>query len=180
MSRLCYVLPPQNKLAAAAAAQAELARWMGPELIRGALFEKMRDAQKADVEALLAELPAGRPKPERLTRKEAAKATAAAAAAVPSSAAGEGGEAAAGAAASAAAVEEEPEQVVAAWFRMQRSRLWCSMVVAWGPGNLADVQLALQLRSQQWSWRHGSKLLKQLSSAVHPCRTISSASTVLT
>ncbi|WIA40847.1 hypothetical protein OEZ86_004518 [Tetradesmus obliquus] len=90
---------------------AELARWMGPELIRGALFEKMRDAQKADVEALLAELPAGRPKPERLTRKEAAKAAAAAAAAVPSSAAGEGGEAAAGAAASAAAVEEEPEQI---------------------------------------------------------------------
>jgi cytoskeleton-associated protein 5 len=91
---------------------------MGPELIRAALFEKMRDAQKADVESLLAELPAGRPKPERLTRKEAAKAAAAAAAtaaATPSSAAGEEGEAAAaGGAVAAAAVEEEPEQVGAA------------------------------------------------------------------
>jgi cytoskeleton-associated protein 5 len=87
---------------------------MGPELIRAALFEKMRDAQKADVESLLAELPAGRPKPERLTRKEAAKAAAAAAAATPSSAAGEEGEAAAAGGAVAAAVEEEPEQVGAA------------------------------------------------------------------
>jgi cytoskeleton-associated protein 5 len=87
---------------------------MGPELIRAALFEKMRDAQKADVESLLAELPAGRPKPERLTRKEAAKAAAAAAAATPSSAAGEEGEVAAAGGAVAAAVEEEPEQVSAA------------------------------------------------------------------
>jgi hypothetical protein len=88
---------------------------MGPELIRAALYEKMRDAQKADVEALLAELPAGRPKPERLTRKEAAKAAAAAAAATQSSAAGEGSEAVAAGAAAVAAVEEEPEQVGAAW-----------------------------------------------------------------
>ncbi|KAF6262791.1 armadillo-type protein [Scenedesmus sp. NREL 46B-D3] len=90
---------------------AELARWMGPELIRAALFEKMRDAQKADVESLLAEAPTGRPKPERLTRKEAAKAAATAAAGTPGSAAEEGGEAAAAGGAAAAAVEEEPEQV---------------------------------------------------------------------
>lgn len=94
--------------------QAELARWMGPELIRAALFEKMRDAQKADVESLLAEAPTGRPKPERLTRKEAAKAAATAAAGTPGSAAEEGGEAAAAGGAAAAAVEEEPEQVGAA------------------------------------------------------------------
>lgn len=33
--------------------QAELARWMGSDLIRAALFEKMRDAMKEDVEKLL-------------------------------------------------------------------------------------------------------------------------------
>jgi cytoskeleton-associated protein 5 len=101
---------------------------MGPELIRAALFEKMRDAQKADVEALLAEAPAGRPKPERLTRKEAAKA--AAAAATHSSAAGEAGEVAGGGALAAAAVEEEPEQVSSAALFQHRDQLTmcCSKV----------------------------------------------------
>lgn len=59
------------------------------------------------------EIPVGRPKPERLTRKEAAKAAAAAAAADPE-VAGPAGEGAAAAAGSAAAAADEPEQVIAA------------------------------------------------------------------
>lgn len=80
---------------------------MGPELIRANLYDKLRDAQKDDVEKLLQEAPAGRPKPERLTRKEAEKA----AVAVAPAAADEDGTATGGAAAAAVA-EDEPEQVI--------------------------------------------------------------------
>lgn len=89
--------------------QVELGRWMGPELIRANLYDKLRDAQKDDVEKLLQEAPAGRPKPERLTRKEAEKA--AAAAVVATGPAAEGGAVAVEGAAVAAAADEEPEQV---------------------------------------------------------------------
>lgn len=54
----------------------ELARWVGPEVVKASLFEKMRDAMREDIEKLLQEAPAGRPKPERLTRSEQAKAAA--------------------------------------------------------------------------------------------------------
>lgn len=135
--------------------QAELARWMGPDLIRATLFEKMRDAMKGDVEKLLQvrsigrqtalawgaacellcmgvrnslssgpehaaplhgrvvsqDAPPGRPKPERLTRKEAAKQAAAPAAECSPAPAGA---AAAGAPAKrpAVAAAEEPEDEV--------------------------------------------------------------------
>jgi hypothetical protein len=46
---------------------------MGPELIRSCLYDKLRDAQKEELDRLMADAPAGRPQPERLTRKEAAK-----------------------------------------------------------------------------------------------------------
>jgi cytoskeleton-associated protein 5 len=65
---------------------AEAGRWAGRELVKAALFDKMRDAAKEEVERMLAEAGAGteRPKAERLTRaerkqKEAAEAAAAAA-----------------------------------------------------------------------------------------------------
>lgn len=32
--------------------QAELARWMGAELIRAAVFDKMRDAMKSDMDKM--------------------------------------------------------------------------------------------------------------------------------
>ena len=54
----------------------ELARWVGAPPIRQLLLEKMRDAQKAEVESWLADLPPGRPTPARLTRAEQARAAA--------------------------------------------------------------------------------------------------------
>lgn len=83
------------------ALQAELARWIGPELVKAALFEKMPDAFRKDVEKLLEEAPTGRPKPERFTRKEQAKQAAAV----------EQEEEAEPGAAAGAAVEEEEEVV---------------------------------------------------------------------
>lgn len=89
--------------------QAELARWVGPELVRAMLFEKLRDAQRADVEQLLADSPPGRPKPERMTRREAAKAAAAVAAAAPADGEHAGDPHASGAAAPGGAAAAEPE-----------------------------------------------------------------------
>lgn len=105
--------------------QAELARWMGPELIRAALYDKLRDAQKEDVEKLLQEAPAGRPKPERLTRKEAAKA--ATATASHASAEGEVAAAAAAVGGAAAAADEEPEQVVSYTPLRRCNWWWCNV-----------------------------------------------------
>lgn len=84
---------------------------MGPELIRSCLYDKLRDAQKEELDRLMADAPAGRPQPERLTRKEAAKQAAKQAAAEAAAGAGAGdGEAAAaangGGAVGAEAVEE--------------------------------------------------------------------------
>lgn len=85
---------------------------MGPELIRANLYDKLRDAQKDDVEKLLQDAPAGKPKPERLTRKEAEKtATAAPAASADGASGGAGAVATVAATVAAAVAIEEPEQV---------------------------------------------------------------------
>lgn len=81
---------------------------MGPELIRSSMYDKMRDAQKEDVEKLLQEAPSGRPKAERLTRTEAAKQAAALAAGAPAADAGAQPAAATGSGASA--VQEEDQE----------------------------------------------------------------------
>lgn len=46
----------------------ELARWQGPDAARASILPKLRDAQKKDIEAMLEDLPSGRPVPERRTR----------------------------------------------------------------------------------------------------------------
>ena len=43
---------------------------MGPDLVKAALFEKMREASRKDVEKLLEEAPTGKPKAELKTRKQ--------------------------------------------------------------------------------------------------------------
>ena len=45
--------------------QVELARWMGPELIRPCLYDKLRDAQKEELDKLIADAPPGRPQVRR-------------------------------------------------------------------------------------------------------------------
>eukprot|EP00232_Nephroselmis_pyriformis_P008410 CAMPEP_0182876752 /NCGR_PEP_ID=MMETSP0034_2-20130328/14326_1 /TAXON_ID=156128 /ORGANISM="Nephroselmis pyriformis, Strain CCMP717" /LENGTH=510 /DNA_ID=CAMNT_0025009557 /DNA_START=53 /DNA_END=1581 /DNA_ORIENTATION=- len=93
----------------------EMTRWVGADLVRNVLMEKMREAMKKDVEDMLSSVEPGKPKPERYTRKDqkamAAKAAAAAAAAA---AAPEGGDEAGPAAVSrsqtaAAAVVDDDE-----------------------------------------------------------------------
>jgi cytoskeleton-associated protein 5 len=81
--------------------QAELARWVGPELVKAALFEKMREASRKDVEKLLEDAPTGKPTAQLYTRKEQAKRL------EEEAAAGQEGDAEPGAAAGAAAEEEE-------------------------------------------------------------------------
>lgn len=54
--------------------QVELSRWIGAEVVRTILFKNMRDAMKEDIErAMQAVASTGKPRPERLTRKEQAK-----------------------------------------------------------------------------------------------------------
>lgn len=88
------------------------------------------------------EIPVGRPKPERLTRKEAAKAAAAAASADPG-ADGPAGAGAAGGAAAAAA--EEPEQVGAGRFaaaRQQHVNLHSMCAAAAAPAVIGPLVLS--------------------------------------
>eukprot|EP00775_Hariotina_reticulata_P007310 gene7310-7523_t len=84
----------------------ELARYVGPECIHVMLLKDAPEVVKKELETRLQELPPGRPKPARLTRKEAAKAAAQAVTSAEESEAANGASAAGGATAA-----EEPEQV---------------------------------------------------------------------
>lgn len=50
-----------SSVAPAGPPQVELARWMGPELIKSCLYDKLRDAQKEELDKLIADAPPGRP-----------------------------------------------------------------------------------------------------------------------
>lgn len=50
----------------------ELSSWVGPAVVQSVLIDKMNDAMKKDVATSVAELPPGKKKPLRFTRKEAA------------------------------------------------------------------------------------------------------------
>ncbi|KAJ9516595.1 hypothetical protein QJQ45_015220 [Haematococcus lacustris] len=91
----------------------ELSRWVGPEVIRSALFKDMRDAMKEEIDRGMQEVAAlGRPKPERFTRKEQARQAALRAQQEASGApADAGGAAADSGGAAAAAVEEVQAEV---------------------------------------------------------------------
>jgi hypothetical protein len=48
--------------------QVELSRWMGAEVIRACLYDKLRDAQKEEIDRLMADAPPGRPQVRALRR----------------------------------------------------------------------------------------------------------------
>ncbi|KAG2491479.1 hypothetical protein HYH03_010264 [Edaphochlamys debaryana] len=51
----------------------ELARWLGPDTVRTLMFDKMRDAMKADINTAMEGLEPAPRQPPRLTRKQQAK-----------------------------------------------------------------------------------------------------------
>lgn len=83
----------------------ELGKWVGVDLIRQSLMEKMRDAMKKDVEEWLSKGGGGRGHPTRFTRKEQARLHALQAAPAPASDAMDVDEVPVAAAPVAAAVE---------------------------------------------------------------------------
>ncbi|KAL6753732.1 armadillo-type protein [Haematococcus lacustris] len=125
----------------------ELSRWVGPEVIRSALFKDMRDAMKEEIDRGMQEVAAlGRPKPERFTRKEQARQAALRAQQEASGApADAGGAAADSGGAAAAAVEEVQAEVDPYEFAEPRDVLK-DLKKEWGEN----------LEAKKWSDRKGS------------------------
>lgn len=47
-----------------------MSRWVGAEVVKNLLFDKMREAMQGDISKLIDQAPEGRPKATRLTRSE--------------------------------------------------------------------------------------------------------------